>query len=225
MRIIIVFSSPNPDREEFNIWHSLIDDTSGYIPVNDSGDKIYAFDGKSLLEDDVWDTNELSRIISNIINNDNNDCEYVVMLHDRTIPETLIERFLGIRFKKYASSGSIFYDVYVRSFTNGNIQVCFSKLWDELHRETTSEENLKHLFTLCNAYSHSNKDMWKKKLIDVYTDNDKDTVYNELKGKGINGKNAYYQNIEHLLNCTIDNFSDEIVIAAHDSLKEILGLP
>ena len=44
MRIIIVFSSTGfPEYDQ--VWQPLIDDT-GYIPVNDSGDKIYAFDGK-----------------------------------------------------------------------------------------------------------------------------------------------------------------------------------
>ena len=133
MRIIIVFSSPN--HEEFDIWRPLIDDTSGYIPVNESGDKIYAFDGRSLLEGDVWDTNTLSRIISNIINNDNNDCEYVVMLHSREIPENFTTQYSNTKFKKYSRADREFYNKYIGSFNSDNKQNCFDQLWDELNKK------------------------------------------------------------------------------------------
>ena len=136
MRIIIVFSSTGfPEYDQ--VWQPLIDDT-GYIPVNDSGDKIYAFDGKSLLEDDVWDTNELSRIISVIINNDNNDGEYVVMLHSRAIHEALTRRFSDIRFKKYSRADSGFYSKYIGSFNSDNKQNCFDQLWNELNKNKTA---------------------------------------------------------------------------------------
>jgi len=136
MQIIIVFSSTGfPEYDQ--VWQPLIDDT-GYILVNDSGDKIYAFDGKSLLEDDVWDTNELSRIISVIINNDNNDGEYVVMLHSRTIPEALTRRFSDIRFKKYSRADGEFYSKYIGSFNSDNKQNCFDQLWNELNKNKSA---------------------------------------------------------------------------------------
>lgn len=225
MRIIIVFSSPNSDSKEFNIWQPLIDDT-GYILVNDSGDKIYAFNGRTLSEDEVWKTNDLSRIISDIINHDNNDCEYVVMLHDRTIPETLIEQFRGIRFKEYAGTGSTFYGVYVVPFANGNIQTCFNRLWNKLQKNETVTKKLETILLACSGYSEheDNRDMLAAGFGNGINENFEDTdVCEELLAKSIGQTDGKYINIKSLF-CHIKEGSVNkgIINAAVSSLADIL---
>jgi hypothetical protein len=134
MRIIIVFSSPNHD--EFDIWQPLIDDNSGYIPVNDSSDKIYAFDGHEnrYRANGVWMTENLINEINKIIE-DNNNCECACILHDYAIPDGLTSSFTDIRFKSYSRADSEFYSKYIESFNSDNKQNCFDQLWDELHKK------------------------------------------------------------------------------------------
>ena len=147
MRIIIVFSSPGILEYE-DVWHRLIDQGHGYIKVkNDSCDKIYAFDGhnEEYRLAGEWKTDKLIKEIDNIIKN-NNNCECMIMLHDRKIPEALTTRFPN-RIKDYSHVGSKFYENYIEPFRNGDKQKCFDSLWKELHKikpaENTPEEGTK----------------------------------------------------------------------------------
>ncbi|MGR3174569.1 MAG: hypothetical protein ACUZ8N_08235 [Candidatus Scalindua sp.] len=226
MRIIIVFSSPN--HEEFDeIWQPLINKDLGYIPANGSGDKIYAFDGHedSYRANGVWMTENLIDEINKIIEG-NNNCECACILHDFVIPDRLASSFTDIRFKGYSSVGSTFYDVYVSSFANGNIQDCFSRLWDNLHENETVTENLEALSSACEGYSEreNNRDMLAAGFGNGINESFEDTdVCNELQAKGIGPTDGKYINIKSLF-CHIkkDSVNTEIIAAATSSLSDIL---
>ena len=143
MRLIIVFSSPNfPEYDE--VWHRLIDQCRGYIKVNDSCDKIYVYDGhnEEYRLEGKWKTGKLIEEIDNIITN-NNNCECVIMLHDRNIPKALTTRFPKRRFQRYSHTGSKFYENYIEPFRNGDKQSCFDSLWKELHKNKSAENTPK----------------------------------------------------------------------------------
>jgi hypothetical protein len=225
MRIIIVFSSPNHD--EFDIWQPLIDGNSGYISVNDSGDKIYAFDGheETYRSRGVWMTENLIDEINEIIK-DNNNCECACILHDFSIPVALTRRFHDIRFKDYASRDGTFFDDYVGAFASGNMQNCFSRLWDKLNEDETVTENLEALSLACKGYSEreNNRDMLLAGFGNGINGNFEDTdVCNELQAKGIDPTDGKYINIKSLF-CHIkkDSVNTEIIAAATNSLSGIL---
>ena len=189
MRIIIVFSSPGILEYE-DVWHRLIDQGHGYIKVkNDSCDKIYAFDGhnEEYRLAGEWKTDKLIKEIDNIIKN-NNNCECMIMLHDRKIPEALTTRFPN-RIKDYSHVGSKFYENYIEPFRNGDKQKCFDSLWDKLQKDETVETYLKALSLACTVYlsfESKGRNMWNSAFGNNLTTSFEDTdVCKELKAKGI----------------------------------------
>ena len=223
MRIIIVFSAPySPEYD--GVWHQLIDQDRGYIKVNDSCDKIYAFDGRNeeYRSTGKWKTDKLCEEIDTIIKN-NSNCECVIMLHDREIPKALTTRFPNRRFKGYSHTGSKFYENYIESFRNGDKQRCFDSLWGKLQKDETVETYLKALSFACSNKSKG-VNMWKAAFGDNFTIPFGDTnVCKELKAKGIDSTDEKYKNIKTLFDkIKGNNVNNKIVTAAENSLSVVL---
>ena len=228
MKVIIVFSSPN--HEEYTqVWKPLISKEHGYINVNDTGDKVYAFNGKKerYHSEGEWEAGILVDEIHTIIEN-NNSCECVVMLHDYEIPNELTERFNNVRFKVYSSGDGTFYDNYVMPFVNRCKQESFSRLWDKLQEDETVVVKLTALFSACVAYAvggYNGEDTWKIAFGSSFNENFEDTdVCEELQAKGIEPTEKEYINIKSLFDHIRKNNSvdGKIITTATASLSDIL---